>query len=242
MGFPTMAINGNLWTDLLFIKMEFQVARLQEIVNKIQYFSKLNFKNSVDIQILLEADGLDIVDINKLIAAGVKKIGFSSLDQYIQWENMLLPCARHYLGQLEGQNLTPILANFNLIESVSSLEEARLISDLNARAGRVSQLLIKLNVLSDIKKYGFIPAEIGDASYEIALLSGVRLIGINSYVPPLGNNKLVKAAWRKIGTVFKLLQQRYRGFEVLSLNHADNLAELIEEGVNEIRIGVKSLV
>lgn len=222
--------------------MEFQVARLQEIANKIQYFSKLNFKNAVDIQIVLEADGLDIADINKLVSAGIKRVGFSTLDQYIQWENMLLPCTKHYFGELEGQNLNPILANFDLIESVASVNDARLISDINARAGRVSQILIRLNVLNEIKKFGLLPSEINDASYEIALMSGLRLLGINSYVPPLGNSKMEMTAWRKIGVVFKLLQQRYRGFEVLSLNHANNLAELIGEGVNEIRIGLKSLV
>jgi uncharacterized pyridoxal phosphate-containing UPF0001 family protein len=68
------------------------------------------------------------------------------------------------------------------------------------------------------------------------------LVGINSYVPELGNSKLVSTARRKIGVVFKLFEQKYRGFEVLSTNHTANLSEIIAEGANEIRIGLKSLV
>jgi uncharacterized pyridoxal phosphate-containing UPF0001 family protein len=222
--------------------MEFQVARLQEIVNKIQYFSKLNFKNAVDVQILLEADGLDYDQINKLIGAGIKRVGFSSLEQYLLWENLLLPCKRHYLGDLEGQDLSGILANFDLIESVVSVEQARFISDFNAKMGKVSSILLKINILSEIKKYGVLPVEMNDVVGEIVKMSGLRLVGINSYVPELGNSKLVSTARRKIGVVFKLFEQKYRGFEVLSTNHTANLSEIIAEGANEIRIGLKSLV
>jgi hypothetical protein len=45
---------------------------------------KQNNKNvGVDVQILLEADGLDYDQINKLIGAGIKRVGFSSLEQYL---------------------------------------------------------------------------------------------------------------------------------------------------------------
>ena len=222
--------------------MRFQVARLQEIVNKIQYFSKLNFKNVVDVQILLEADGLEYDEINKLIGAGIKRVGFSSLEQYLLWENLLLPCKRHYLGDFVEQDLPSILANFDVIESVVSVDQACLISDVNARQGKVSSILIKINVLSEIKKYGVLPGEINEVVGEIVKMSGVRLIGLNSYVPELGNSKLVSTARRKIGVIFKLFEQKYRGFEVLSINHTSNLEEIIAEGASEIRIGWKSLV
>jgi uncharacterized pyridoxal phosphate-containing UPF0001 family protein len=199
-----IAINGSLWPGFLVflvIDMEFQVARLQEIVNKIQYFSKLNFKNAVDVQILLEADGLEYDQINKLIGAGIKRVGFSSLEQYLLWENLLLPCKRHYLGDLEGQDLSGILANFDLIESVVSVEQARFISDLNAKTGKVSSILLKINILSEIKKYGVLPVEMNDVVGEIVKMSGLRLVGINSYVPELGNSKLVSTALIQWGVV-----------------------------------------
>lgn len=221
--------------------MEFQVARLQEIVGKIQYFCKLHFKNAVDVSILLEADGLEIEDINKLISAGVRKVGFSDLEQFSAVEHLLLPCERHYLGDLETHNLMPILADFSVIESVVSLEQAREIADVNARAGRVTRVMMRLNVLSDIKKFGFLPVEINDCSYDIALMPGLRLIGVSTFVPEMGGSKLQKTAWRKVGTVFKILTERFHGFEVLSVNFSDNLADLIGESVNELRIGVKVL-
>lgn len=221
--------------------MEFQVARLQEIVGKIQYFCKMHFKNAVDVSILLETEGLDIDEINKLISAGVRKIGFSRLEQFSEMESMLLPCERHYLGELESHNLVPILANFSVIESLVSLEQARAIAEVNARAGRVSSVMMRLNVLSDIKKFGFLPTEINDSSYDIALMPGLRLLGVSSFVPESGNSKMQKTAWRKVGTIYKILFQRFRGFEVLSLNFSNSLADLIGEGVNELRIGVNTL-
>ncbi len=217
------------------------MARLQEIVNKIQYFAKLNFRNAVDIPLLLEADGLEYDQINKLIAAGVRRVGFTTLDQYLQWENLLLPCQKHYLGGVEGQSLTPLLSNFELVETVKSLVEAREISDLNARVGRVSRLLLQVNVWNDDARYGVLPVEVNSLALEVALLSGLRLVGLHTYIPDIGNLKMQATAARKAGVMFKLMQQKYRGVEILSINYMDDFRRLIAEGVSEIRIGLKSL-
>lgn len=217
------------------------MARLQEIVNKIQYFAKLNFRNAVDIPLLLEAEGLEYDQINKLIAAGVKRVGFTSLEQYLQWENLLLPCQKYYLGQVEGQSLTPLLSNFELVETVKSLVEAREISNLNARVGRVSRLLLQVNVWNDDARYGVLPVEVNSLAMEVALLSGLRLVGLHAYIPDIGNLKMQATAARKAGVMFKLLQQKYRGVEILSINYMDDFRRLIAEGVSEIRIGLKSL-
>ncbi len=221
--------------------MEFQVARLQEIVNKIQYFSKMHFKNAIDIKILLETEGLEIDDINKLISAGVKKVGFSNLEQFVENEYLLLPVEKVFLGELDNQNINAILANFETLESIVDIEQIQQIGEINLKTGRVTNVLLKLNVLSEIKKFGVSPAEINDLSYQIAVSAGVRLRGITSFIPNFGD-KMQKTTLRKITTIYKILNQRYKGFDFLSVNYLDNMRELIEEGVNEIRIGINSFV
>lgn len=222
--------------------MQFQVATLQEIVSKIQYYCKLNFKNKIDIDILLEAEGLEIDVINSLIGAGVRIVGFSSLNQFIELGDMLLPCRIHYLGDLDTNNLTPVLSNFRIIESINNMDQIKRISDYNARNGKVSEVFVRMNVLSEIKKFGFVPSEIQDICMEIAKTSGVRLTGVNSYVPNIENEKMRKIALRKAGTIFKMLNARFRGFHKFSLNYLSHYEDLISEGVTQIRIGIKDLV
>lgn len=221
--------------------MDFQVARLQEIVNKIQFFSKMHFKNAIDINILLETDGLEIDDINKLISAGVKKIGFSNIEKFAEMEYLLLPAKRSFIGEINSQNINAILANFETLESITDMEQIRQIGEINLKTGRVTNILLRLNVLSEIKKFGVSPAEINDLSYQIAVSAGVRLRGITSFIPNF-SDKMQKTTLRKITTIYKILNQRYKGFEFLSVNYLDNMRELIEEGVNEIRIGINSFV
>lgn len=222
--------------------MQFQVATLQEIVSKIQYYCKLNFKNKIDIDILLEAEGLEIEVINSLIGAGVRIVGFSSLDQFIEMGDLLLPCKTHYLGELDTNNLTPVLANFKVIESINDMDQIRKISDYNARNGKVSEVLAMMNVLSEIKRFGFVPAEIQDVCMEIAKTSGVRLMGVHSFVPNIDNDNMRKTALRKAGTIYKMLNARFRGFDKFSLNYLTHYEDLIAEGVTQIRIGIKDLV
>jgi uncharacterized pyridoxal phosphate-containing UPF0001 family protein len=221
--------------------MEYQVARLQDIVTKIQYYCKMNFKNSVDVDLLLETDGLDIEVVNSMIGAGIDKVGFTTTEQLDAMEAQLLPCKKHYLGELTSENLLAVVSSFDVIENVADMDMVLKISDINARRGSVSQLMAGLNVLSDIKIFGFLPAEISEKSFDILRTSGIRMIGISTYIPPIDNKKLRKTAMRKAATMYKMLTSQYRGLDYFSMNYHSDFAELIEEGVNQIRIGIKNL-
>ena len=221
--------------------MEYSIAKLQEIVRKVQYYSKLNFRNAIDIDLVLETEGVEVMDVNKLISAGVRIVAYSSMDCFVEAEPLLLPCRKFYTGNIAGENLAPILANFERIETISEIADVGKISTENIRSGRITDLMVRLNVLSTIKAYGFMPSEIQDVSLEIAKHSGVRLIGMHTYVPPVDNEKLRCTALRKAGTVFKMLNNRFRGVERFSINYICHFEDMIAEGVNELRIGVKNL-
>jgi uncharacterized pyridoxal phosphate-containing UPF0001 family protein len=142
---------------------------------------------------------------------------------------------------VSGQNLTPILANFTRIESISDIADVRKISEENLRSGKVTELMVLLNIISTIRQFGFLPAEIDGVCLEIARQPGVRLVGIHTYIPPLQNQAMTKTAMRKAGTIFKMLKNRFRGVDRLSINYLGHFEDLIAEGANELRIGVKDL-
>jgi uncharacterized pyridoxal phosphate-containing UPF0001 family protein len=101
--------------------------------------------------------------------------------------------------------------------------------------------MARMNIFSEIRKFGFTPSEISDVCLDIAKISGVRLTGVNTYVPPLENVKMRKTALRKAGVMYKMLESRFRGLDVFSMNYNRQFEDLIGEGVNEIRIGIKDL-
>ena len=219
--------------------MHFQVARLQDINRKIQFNCKLNFKNAIDVLILLEIEQFDLVNLNTLIGAGVKVLGIKNLALIEDLRSVALPVKLHFLGELQElsqENLELVLANCAVLETVSTLEQAEKISHANALKGRVSEVLMRINVLNEEQKYGFLPAEMIDNFLAISNLSGIRVIGLNSYVPAFAKEARLKKALRKLKVLFVMLQQRYKGIEVLSLNLQDNLADLIAEGVTEVRM------
>jgi len=217
--------------------MHFQVSRLQEIISKIQFNCKLNFKNSIDVNILLDAKGLDVMDINKLISAGIKHVGFNSLIELAEVAEFLLPVKKHYLGNLDDLNMAEVIAKFDLIESVNSIAIARKLNDLCVRVGKVKKVLVQVNVSNKEKQFGFLPDEIFEAFSDFGKLGGIKPIGISSYLPNFGNKVMEKQILRKVRTIFDLLGNKYRGIEVLSLNAIANWEDVIAERVNEIRVG-----
>lgn len=221
--------------------MQFQIARLQEIVSKVQFSCKMNFKNSVDVEILLEADGLDILDINKLIGAGIKRVGFLDLNYFLALESQLLPCKKVYLGIINGQNINDILEKFDFLQNVVSLKQAKDLSLANAVKGKVKEFSLSINLVNKEESYGLIPEKFDDNVWEMAKLTGLRLRGVSVFCPPYGNVDLEKKLLRKAGVLYKILNSRYKGIELYSANLVGRVEDMISEGVNEIRIGLKTL-
>lgn len=221
--------------------MQFQIARLQEIVSKVQFSCKMNFKNSIDVEILLEADGLDILDINKLIGAGIKRVGFLDFDYFLTIKNQLLPCRKVYLGTINDQNVNAILENFDFLQNVVSLKQAKNLSLANAVIGKVKEFSLSINLVNKEESYGLIPEKFDDEVWEMAKLTGLRLRGINIFCPPYGNIDLEKKLMRKAGVLYKILNSRYKGIELYSANLVGRVEDMVAEGINEIRIGLKTL-
>lgn len=195
------------------------------------------FKNAVDVNILLDSRGVNIEDINKLVSAGIRSVGFGSLMEFAEAENLLLPVKKHYLGSLDELNMPEVIEKFDLIENVDSINVARRLNDFCVRKGVVKKVLLKVNVLNQETHYGFLPGEIFDAFLEISKLGGLKPTGISAYIPNYGNRDKEKQVLRKARTVFDLLNNKYRGIDVLSLNAIQNWEDVIAEKTNEIRVG-----
>lgn len=222
--------------------MQFQIARLQEIITKVQFSCKMNFKNSVDVEILLEIEGLELADVNKLVSAGIKRIGVFDFDAFLDIKDSLLPCRKAFVGEIDESKMEDILNNFDFLQNVVSLECAEKLSNLNAKRGKTTDFALSVNLVNKEKKYGILPEEFDSTVIEILKLSGLRLRGLNIYCPSFGNQLMEKKLLRKAGVLYKLLDSRYKGIELYSVNMVGKVEEMINEGVNEIRIGLNSLV
>lgn len=220
--------------------MQFQVARLQEIINKIKLSSKLNFKNSVDVEMILEVEGLEVEEINKLIGAGVSKLRFKTLARLLEIEPLLLPSKKHYSGDF-AETLNDIFDNFDVLDTVQNMEIAKAINLWSVKTGKTKEVLVQINAVNDEIKYGILPKDFNDFVWEVSKLFGIKLKGIACYVPNVGNHKLSKTILRKASVLYKLMHARYRGVEVFSVNVGLGIEDLVGDGVNMVRLGINSL-
>lgn len=220
--------------------MQFQVARLQEIINKIKLSSKLNFKNSVDVEMILDVDGLEVDEINKLIGAGITKLRFKSLAKLLEIENMLLPSKKHYSGDFSEMK-EDIFEKFDVLDSVQDMRIAKAINVWSVKSGKTRPILVLINAVNDNPEYGVLPKDFNEFVWELSKLFGIKLLGISCFVPNTGNDKLSKTILRKASVLYKLMHSRYRGVEVFSVNVGLGIEDLVSDGVNMVRIGVNSL-
>lgn len=108
-------------------------------------------------------------------------VGVNYVQEYRDMKPQLavLPAKVHFIGRLQKNKARDAVALFDVIETVDSIELARVIDKEAQRIGKVQDIFLQVNISSDDRKAGFEPAEVKDVVLnEIAPLKHLRLCGL----------------------------------------------------------------
>ena len=149
-------------------------------------------------QILIELpDGVELVaaakartpeEILQAVEAGIKIIG----ENYVQEAERAYTVAGkraqwHLIGHLQRNKVKKAVNIFDMIETVDSVEIAKEIDKRCAQIGKVMPVLIEINSGREKQKAGVFPEEAEELVREIANLPNIKLMGLMTMGPRLGN-------------------------------------------------------
>ncbi|RKY33363.1 MAG: YggS family pyridoxal phosphate-dependent enzyme [Candidatus Omnitrophota bacterium] len=181
-----------------------------------------------------------ISEIKEAISAGVKVIG----ENYVQEAEEKIKVigkkvSWHLIGYLQKNKAKKAVKLFDMIESLHSLELARLLNRECEKIGKVMPVLIEVNIAREPQKSGVYPEEVENLVKDIGELKNIKLQGLMTMGPFLENPEELRPYFKKMREIFISLKSKFKNAEwkYLSMGMSSSYKIAIEEGANLIRIG-----
>ena len=174
-----------------------------------------------------------------LAACGVTDIGENRPQELVRRAALLHAAGYsprlHEIGNLQKNKVRQVIPVASLIQSVGSLSLAAFITD----SGITVPVLAEINSGEEENKGGILPGVAEKTAVAMAALPGIRLIGLMTMGPAVGEGE-IRPYFRLTREIFDAL--RARGvFETdaptLSMGMSDSYRTAIEEGATLVRIG-----
>ncbi len=180
-------------------------------------------------------------EIVQVIQAGVKIIGENYVQEAEQTHQVVGNLAQwHFIGHLQKNKVKKAVEIFDMIETVDSLEIAEEINNRCAQSGKIMEILIEVNSDREHQKSGVFPENVVSLAQSIATLSNVRLVGLMTMGPQLGDPEESRPYFIATRKVFEELKSRaIPGIEMkyLSMGMTNSYRVALAEGANMVRLG-----
>lgn len=175
--------------------------------------------------------------VNFAASCGIKLIGENRVQEYLAKKDFYKPeLSRHFIGHLQTNKIKYIIDDMDLIQSVDSFKLASEIDKYAQRASKVQDILIEVNIGSEISKSGVASDEVYQLLQNVSELENIRVLGLMS-IPPVDADEKYFFEMQKlyIDICQKKLDNVY--MNVLSMGMSSDYKTALKYGSNLIRIG-----
>jgi pyridoxal phosphate enzyme (YggS family) len=184
----------------------------------------------------------DAQRVRAAVAAGVDGCGENRVQELLQKlsESAYDGAAIHFIGHLQTNKVRQVVGRVDLIESVSSGELLRLISQRAESLGLRQEVLLEVNIGGEAQKSGFSPQELPAALEACASLSGLRVRGLMT-VPPIspisGGNRPHFDRMRELFVDIAGKKYDNVSMDFLSMGMSADFEDAIRAGADLVRVG-----
>ncbi|MBQ1966129.1 MAG: YggS family pyridoxal phosphate-dependent enzyme [Clostridia bacterium] len=147
----------------------------------------------------------------------------------------LMNGTRHLIGHLQTNKVKKALAYADLIHSVDSFHLAKEIDRCSAIAGKITDILIQVNVAEEEQKFGISVGELDELLRQTAELPNLRIRGLMAIMPIDTKDYYIK--------MYELYrhytEQKPYGItmDILSMGMSSDYRQAVRFGSNMIRVG-----
>ncbi len=180
-------------------------------------------------------------EISEALNAGIKILGenyvqeaeqaYSAVGKLAQW---------HFIGHLQKNKVKKAVEICDLIETVDTLELAQEIDKRCKQIGKIMPILIEVNSGCEEQKAGALPQNVIQLTQSVANLPNVRLAGLMTMGPAVGDPEDARPYFvttREVFDELKRLQIPNVEMKYLSMGMTNSYKVALQEGANMVRLG-----
>jgi hypothetical protein len=156
---------------------------------------------------------------------------YQTIGNHVQW---------HFIGHLQKNKVKKAVEIFDMIETVDSIDMAQEIDRRCRQIGKIMSLLIEVNSGREPQKSGVFPENVVSLAQSISSLQNIRLIGLMTMGPQVGNPEDARPYFvttRKVFGELRSLGIPNIEMKYLSMGMTNSYHIAIEEGANMVRLG-----
>jgi hypothetical protein len=142
----------------------------------------------------------------------------------------------HFIGHLQSNKCKQVVPYARAIHTIDSEKLAVRIANMATHLGRAIDVLIEVNVESEVTKVGVAPSEVAQLCAHIQGLSSIHVRGLMSIPAPHDDPKDCRPAHRRLREIRDASGGAGR-LPWLSMGMTDDLEIAIEEGATHVRVG-----
>ena len=178
-----------------------------------------------------------VENINAAIAAGVDAVAENRVQEFREKNDLLAPCARHFIGHLQTNKVKYLVGKVQLFHSCDRDELAEEIAKISLKKGVVSDVLLQINIGNEPTKGGYPPAEAKNAFLRLKEKEGLRVRGFMAMLPNSDDEELLVRLATEMRALFDWAKTQAADVDYLSMGMSGDYALCIRCGSNMIRVG-----
>ena len=187
--------------------------------------------------IVLATKTRTVEEINEAIAAGVDAVAENKAQEFRDKTELLAPCPQHFIGHLQTNKVKYLVGKVSLFHSCDRDELAQKIGELSLKRDCVSDVLMQVNIGSELSKGGYELSEAKDAFLRLLAVAGVRVRGVMAMLPESDDEDYLGGLADKMRELFEWCKTKAENIDYLSMGMSGDYALCVKHGSNMIRVG-----
>lgn len=214
---------------------------IQSINDQIESTCRKSGRKFDDVTLIAVTKTKPIVDMKMALEAGILHVGENKAQEIVsKYPQFKAGFIWHMIGHLQTNKIKSIIDKVDLIHSVDSYKLAEMINKEAEKIDKVQDILIQINVAEEETKYGISMDEIESMVREIAKLPHIRIKGLMTVAPYVGDPEENRPIFRQMFQVFVDINSKNIDnvlMDTLSMGMTNDFTVAIEEGATMVRIG-----
>ena len=213
------------------------------IRNEISEVAIKSGRNPSDVKFMAVTKTVCVDYINHAIVnCGIDLIGENKVQEFLSKKDSLKldGVQKHLIGHLQTNKVKKIITEVDMIQSVDSLNLAKVISNEATKKGINTNVLLEVNIGSEDSKTGFDKGAFLESLAEISELPSISVKGLMTIPPICDNNLELEKYFSQMSEYFNDLKNgNYPNFDlkILSMGMSGDYKEAILHGSNLVRVG-----
>lgn len=180
--------------------------------------------------------------VREAIAAGVDVCGENRVQEMLEKsaQGAYAGAPLHFIGHLQKNKVKQVVGLAELIHSIDSLELLAIVDRVAASRGLRQDVLLEVNIGSELSKSGFAPGEIPAALEQASSFSSIRVRGLMAIPPICVSGEENRPFFLRMKQLFvDNGRKKYDNvsMDFLSMGMSGDYAEAIACGANLVRVG-----